>query len=101
MTLTCLLLQLVALTFYTSNLVSALTVGPPLPPYKDLQAVHTEPSLKLVFLKGGTQLDYIKVCSSICFFAIVIVVSAVIMIINIFIIIAIFIFTSWLLPLLT
>ncbi|XP_047480180.1 probable glutamate receptor [Penaeus chinensis] len=58
--LTSLLLQSVALTFYTSTLVSALTVGPPLPPYKDLQALYKKSSLKLAFLKGGTQLEYIK-----------------------------------------
>ncbi|XP_042893583.1 glutamate receptor-like [Penaeus japonicus] len=58
--LTALLLQLVTLTFYTSNLVSALTVGPPLPPYEDLQTVYSESSLKLAFLRGGMQLEYFK-----------------------------------------
>ncbi|XP_069974744.1 glutamate receptor ionotropic, kainate 2-like [Penaeus vannamei] len=52
--LTGLLLQVVALGFYTSNLVSALTVGPPIPPLNDLQDVYNEPSLTFGFLKGSS-----------------------------------------------
>ncbi|XP_063600691.1 probable glutamate receptor [Penaeus indicus] len=52
--LTVLLLQVASLAFYTSNLVSALTVGPSLPPYKDLQDIDNEESLTFGFLKGSS-----------------------------------------------
>ncbi|XP_042892008.1 probable glutamate receptor [Penaeus japonicus] len=52
--LTVLFLQVVTLAFYTSNLVSALTVGPSLPPYKDLQDIDQEASLTFGFLKGSS-----------------------------------------------
>ncbi|XP_047488084.1 probable glutamate receptor [Penaeus chinensis] len=55
--LTGLLLQVVALGFYTSNLVSALTVGPPMPPLNDLQDVYNHPSLTFGFLKGSSLTD--------------------------------------------
>ncbi|XP_070000318.1 probable glutamate receptor [Penaeus vannamei] len=55
--LTLLMLQLVLLAYYTSNLTSALTVGPPLPPYNRLQDVHDDRSLTLGFLKGSAIRD--------------------------------------------
>ncbi|XP_037803575.1 uncharacterized protein LOC119597997 [Penaeus monodon] len=38
-----LLLQVVTLSYYTSNLVSALTIGPPLPPFTDLRDSTSSP----------------------------------------------------------
>ncbi|XP_069974745.1 probable glutamate receptor [Penaeus vannamei] len=52
--LTALLAHVILLTFYTSNLVSALTVGPPLPPLKNLQDVYNDRSLRFGFLKGSS-----------------------------------------------
>ncbi|XP_037803608.1 probable glutamate receptor [Penaeus monodon] len=49
-----LLLQVLLLAFYTSNLVSALTVGPPLPPMKDLEDVHSDSSITIGFTRGST-----------------------------------------------
>ncbi|XP_042891241.1 probable glutamate receptor [Penaeus japonicus] len=49
-----LLLQVLVLAFYTSNLVSALTVGPPLPPMEDLKDVFEDSSLTIGFTRGST-----------------------------------------------
>ncbi|ROT77379.1 putative glutamate receptor ionotropic, delta-1 [Penaeus vannamei] len=49
-----LLLQVLLLAFYTSNLVSALTVGPPLPPMKDLEDVYKDSSITIGFTRGST-----------------------------------------------
>lgn len=59
--LTALLLQVVTLSYYTSNMVSALTVGPPLPPYKDLRDIHEEKSITFGMLKGTAETDILKV----------------------------------------
>lgn len=59
--LTVLFLQVVTLAFYTSNLVSALTVGPSLPPYKDLQDIDQEASLTFGFLKGSSNANDFRV----------------------------------------
>ncbi|XP_047488310.1 probable glutamate receptor isoform X2 [Penaeus chinensis] len=58
--LTALLLQVVTLSYYTSNLVSALTVGPPLPPYRDLRDIHQEKSITFGLLKGTAESDALK-----------------------------------------
>lgn len=58
--LTALLLQVVTLSYYTSNMVSALTVGPPLPPYKDLRDIHEEKSITFGMLKGTAETDILK-----------------------------------------
>ncbi|XP_042855556.1 glutamate receptor 1-like [Penaeus japonicus] len=54
------LLHVVALAYYTSNMVSALTMGPPLPPYKGLRDIHQEPSITLGMLKGIAEADALK-----------------------------------------
>ncbi|ROT84725.1 putative glutamate receptor ionotropic, delta-1 isoform X2 [Penaeus vannamei] len=50
--LTALLLQLISLAYYTSNMVSALTVGPSLPALNDLRDVHNDPAITFGFVKG-------------------------------------------------
>ncbi|XP_047487272.1 uncharacterized protein LOC125038077 [Penaeus chinensis] len=52
--MTVLLLQVLALAFYTCNMVSALTVGPPLPPYKDLRDIHDESSIAFGFVESSS-----------------------------------------------
>ncbi|XP_042876134.1 glutamate receptor-like [Penaeus japonicus] len=52
--MTVLLLQVLALAFYTCNMVSALTVGPPLPPYKDLRDIHKESSITFGFVESSS-----------------------------------------------
>lgn len=59
--LTVLLMQVASLAFYTSNLVSALTIGPSLPPYKDLQDIDNEESLTFGFLKGSSNANDFRV----------------------------------------
>ncbi|XP_047488283.1 glutamate receptor 1-like isoform X1 [Penaeus chinensis] len=50
--LTALLLQAISLAYYTSNMVSALTVGPSLPALNDLRDVHNDPAITFGFVKG-------------------------------------------------
>ncbi|XP_042855749.1 uncharacterized protein LOC122242520 [Penaeus japonicus] len=50
--LTALLLQVISLAYYTSNMVTALTIGPPLPQLHDLRDVHNDPSFTFGFVKG-------------------------------------------------
>ncbi|XP_047488086.1 probable glutamate receptor [Penaeus chinensis] len=49
-----LVLQVLLLAFYTSNLVSALTVGPPLPPMENLEDVYSDSSITIGFTRGST-----------------------------------------------
>ncbi|XP_063600734.1 glutamate receptor 1-like [Penaeus indicus] len=55
--ITSLLLQVVTLSYYTSNLVSALTVGPPLPPFSDLGDIHAQSSITFGIVKGSRNTD--------------------------------------------
>ncbi|XP_047488127.1 probable glutamate receptor [Penaeus chinensis] len=52
--LTTLFLQVLTLAFYTSNLVSALAAGPPLPVFKNLQDIHNEKSFTFGFLRSSS-----------------------------------------------
>ncbi|XP_042873441.1 probable glutamate receptor [Penaeus japonicus] len=55
--ITALLLQVVTLSYYTSNMVSALTVGPRLPPYKDLGDIHAQSSITFGIINGSRNTD--------------------------------------------
>lgn len=62
--LTALLLQLISLAYYTSNMVSALTVGPSLPALNDLRDVHNDPAITFGFVKGtANTVDFRVGCS--------------------------------------
>ncbi|XP_037803358.1 probable glutamate receptor [Penaeus monodon] len=50
---TVLFLNVLLLGHYTSNLTSALTVGPPLPPHRNLEDVYNDKSLTFGFVKGS------------------------------------------------
>lgn len=59
-----LLLQLISLAYYTSNMVSALTVGPSLPALNDLRDVHNDPAITFGFVKGtANTVDFRVGCS--------------------------------------
>ncbi|XP_047488129.1 glutamate receptor ionotropic, kainate 1-like [Penaeus chinensis] len=50
---TVLFLNVLLLGHYTSNLTSALTVGPPLPPHRNLEDVYNDKGLTFGFVKGS------------------------------------------------
>ncbi|XP_063600692.1 glutamate receptor ionotropic, kainate 5-like [Penaeus indicus] len=59
--LTTLFLQVLTLAFYTSNLVSALAAGPPLPVFKNLQDIHNEKSFTFGFLRSSSNANDFRV----------------------------------------
>lgn len=64
--LTALLLQVISLAYYTSNMVSALTVGPSLPALNDLRDVHNDPAITFGFVKGTANTVDFRVGCALC-----------------------------------
>lgn len=64
--LTALLLQVISLAYYTSNMVSALTVGPSLPALNDLRDVHNDPAITFGFVKGTANTADFRVGCALC-----------------------------------
>lgn len=58
---TVLFLNVLLLGHYTSNLTSALTVGPPLPPHRNLEDVYNDKSLTFGFVKGSATVSNFQV----------------------------------------
>ncbi|XP_071520488.1 probable glutamate receptor [Panulirus ornatus] len=56
----CLLLNVLLLAHYTSNLITALAVGPPLPSITGLDDINRNPSLTLGYVKGSALNEYLR-----------------------------------------
>lgn len=61
MLLTLQILHVLAITHYTSQLVSSMAVGPPLPDISSLNDVGRHDTLKLGFTQGSSIIEYFKV----------------------------------------
>ncbi|KAG7178228.1 Glutamate receptor-like 60, partial [Homarus americanus] len=57
---TCFLLHVVLLAHYTSDLITALAAGLPLPTVANLDDINQDPSLDLGYLKGSSLTEYFK-----------------------------------------
>ncbi|XP_053642597.2 probable glutamate receptor [Cherax quadricarinatus] len=56
----CMLLHMLLLQHYTSDLITALAVGPPLPAITNLEDINRSPSLTLGYLKGSSLIEYFR-----------------------------------------
>lgn len=64
--LTTLLLHVVILAHYTSNLASSLAAGPHMPSFSTVQAVLAQPQLSFGVMRGTALVEYLKVREALC-----------------------------------